>query len=1250
MSSLSPLSRGAGQVIRKKQEKLEVRFDPEDYLSWTPPETRCHVNSLLENSQDKKETWRTCLPKTYSTKTGALILYSEDLAKPSRKWEEPKKSKIRSRTKNQTLQIELHTLQDLAQAILAYGAKKIRKSKKGCPWQPYLHFLNDPEIQTDRQMRPGYSPKRYLLKLSQTWDPGLLQKLQREGYIRDPLLLEEHSQDHRKRQQDLSAVPPKYNLLHIYCSPWPYLQAEVEEQQTHPGLGPSSHKQSEERPRLSEERYEGEPNTRGMAQIPLRISVRKLSFHFRPQQTKETARSQDPPYKGIPRDRWTEVRQDRRTIQEHLDHNVKPKQAVGDPASENTSIDASELWCEKSHVTFYGGFFPGKNIIYTVTQRHLKNADGKEMKPSVDPGLFPPVQTGTHSECDGLTKKYKKQVPQIFQLPQICEDSSRAPWKKPNSSELSKELVILPLLVRLRKKAQPEGKKLKETCCIESKPKVAARDEQLAPLQNNLTFQLERCHERQPEIRGGLPNTAQDSFHLPPINKGELTGNGRKTKRKEACAVEKVHKGQRERHNGASISDSIMGPEREIVCPAPLGSVQTTDDLRHFGFVPDNEVEDGVLNEEKTAARHPPESTVAETLDEKEGFQLLAALKNRGSALCADRSLEIPQTQHAGKPQGNRNGFGNEPGAMENESPSLQFRKENQQSQGGLCRNNYLQQSEEEKGLSILTQTKRPKPKNGADFAEVPFLDTGRALDNLPLSDELKHLEPHLAHPTISEWEMESVPQANNIVMKLLDHSGEFKESVTMDVWPSEQHFGTGDEMALPENTSKKAKVTGSSRASAIIENKQMTKQKKRELKAIGSVSKEEKRPKKEGHRSQVFVVVKPRPKKAARKTGAYFKEKLGGVKGSETADEPNQGEGKREGDADMDQFDPFVEEEGGGRGGEKVKEDDEEEAGERDGNHLGSPPGQSRSPSSPIKEAAPLVLEESQPVSEDAGRPPGSHNSPGKEPPTVLHPPGVLNPDGSQADVVQENLSAKKEEAKRSRERMIAERAEKRRLAVERKRREQEELKRQEQEQQERMERMKEEMEQEQQRRIEEMRLRKQLLEEERQRLEEEAERRRQAEKAAQERMRQQEEEHRRKILEMQKKKQQEEKERAEAEKRRQKERELWLEEERRRLAEMAEEQRLEYEKQKQEEEEKVRREAEERRKKHEEAARIALEEARKHALLLARQKAELEKQQQFQYKLRVEASGLEQRQEISRPWVYSYFQHPYLKVGDDD
>lgn len=70
------------------------------------------------------------------------------------------------------------------------------------------------------------------------------------------------------------------------------------------------------------------------------------------------------------------------------------------------------------------------------------------------------------------------------------------------------------------------------------------------------------------------------------------------------------------------------------------------------------------------------------------------------------------------------------------------------------------------------------------------------------------------------------------------------------------------------------------------------------------------------------------------------------------------------------------------------------------------------------------------------------------------------------------QDLSQNKEEERLSREKIIAERAEKRRLAVERKRREQEEQKRQAQEQQECMERMKEEMQQEQQRRIEEIRL----------------------------------------------------------------------------------------------------------------------------------------------------------------------------------
>ncbi|KAB0356633.1 hypothetical protein FD754_000789 [Muntiacus muntjak] len=233
-----------------------------------------------------------------------------------------------------------------------------------------------------------------------------------------------------------------------------------------------------------------------------------------------------------------------------------------------------------------------------------------------------------------------------------------------------------------------------------------------------------------------------------------------------------------------------------------------------------------------------------------------------------------------------------------------------------------------------------------------------------------------------------------------------------------------------------------------------------------------------------------------------------------------------------------------------------------------------------------------------------------------------------------------KREQEKASRDRLRAERAEMRRLEVERKRREQEERRRLQQEQLERAERMKEELELEQQRRAEEIRLRKQRLEEERQRQEEEERRQWLQLQMAQERARQQQEEFRRKYQELQRKKQQEEAERAEAEKQRLKELEMQLAEEQKRLMEMAEEERLEYQRQKQEAEEKTRREAEDRWQKEEEAARLAQEEAMKQAQEQARQKDALKKHLHFHQELHKEASGLQWTHNISRPWVYSYFQ----------
>ncbi|XP_032967261.1 uncharacterized protein KIAA2012 homolog isoform X3 [Rhinolophus ferrumequinum] len=240
-------------------------------------------------------------------------------------------------------------------------------------------------------------------------------------------------------------------------------------------------------------------------------------------------------------------------------------------------------------------------------------------------------------------------------------------------------------------------------------------------------------------------------------------------------------------------------------------------------------------------------------------------------------------------------------------------------------------------------------------------------------------------------------------------------------------------------------------------------------------------------------------------------------------------------------------------------------------------------------------------------------------------------------------DLLAKREQERAFRDRLRAERAEMRRLEVERKRREQDEQRRLQQEQLERAEKMKEELELEQQRRAEEIRLRKQRREEERQQQEEEERKQWLQLQAAQERARRQQEKFRRKLQELQRKKQQEEEERTEAEKQRQKELEMQLAEEHKRLMEMAEEERLEYQRQKEEAEEKSQLEAQ-RRQKEEEAARLALEEAMKQTQAIARQKAALKKHLHFHQELRKEASGLQWTHNISRPWVYSYFQ--FLRI----
>ncbi|XP_074513640.1 uncharacterized protein KIAA2012 homolog isoform X1 [Sebastes fasciatus] len=217
--------------------------------------------------------------------------------------------------------------------------------------------------------------------------------------------------------------------------------------------------------------------------------------------------------------------------------------------------------------------------------------------------------------------------------------------------------------------------------------------------------------------------------------------------------------------------------------------------------------------------------------------------------------------------------------------------------------------------------------------------------------------------------------------------------------------------------------------------------------------------------------------------------------------------------------------------------------------------------------------------------------------------------------------------------------RAERRRQEVERKRREREEEERKQQEREQTEEKMKSELEGERRKRAEELRLKKLAEEEERRKREEEEQERARREQAQRERERRKQEERRRQMERLQRMREEEEQRRKVELEHLRLEEERRQEEERKKLQEMDESERIEYLCRKEQEEENMRNKVEERKRREEEAAMRAAEEARMQAELLARQMALLQQQLAFKRGLVLEAGGLEKTQGISRPWVYSYF-----------
>ncbi|ELU01044.1 hypothetical protein CAPTEDRAFT_219271 [Capitella teleta] len=219
--NLSLLSRGVGEVKLNGHEKVEVVLEPEDYMNYAAGESTilpplqpqyAHVplqpmysmGSSPRNSLQARESCQELhVPKTFTTRKGALLLFSEDYALKNR-FHETDSEQEEKTSQNK----DLRTVEDLTNSILKYGSRR-----HGTP-EINLHFLHDRNI---RRVRPGFSARRYLSRLTRSFDDNFLDSMLTKGFIYEKSIFENNaylpSSTKRRIDDDLSYMPAPYRIM-----------------------------------------------------------------------------------------------------------------------------------------------------------------------------------------------------------------------------------------------------------------------------------------------------------------------------------------------------------------------------------------------------------------------------------------------------------------------------------------------------------------------------------------------------------------------------------------------------------------------------------------------------------------------------------------------------------------------------------------------------------------------------------------------------------------------------------------------------------------------------------------------------------------------------------------------------------------------------------------------------------------------------------------------------------------------------
>lgn len=203
------------------------------------------------------------IPKTYTTRKGPLLLFSEDFVGKVELVNNEFNIDYDKRITNESImsyasttatsvkdKLSLKTMNDLRTSILTFGAPEIEpldESKhdidssyhlttttpavtaesianlKRESTQAYLKFFktNHNDKRMFNKIRPGFSAKRYLASWSKYWRPELFETLFREGKLKEETLFEssEILPNIKHRIDDnLSKIPPAYRIQHQWLA------------------------------------------------------------------------------------------------------------------------------------------------------------------------------------------------------------------------------------------------------------------------------------------------------------------------------------------------------------------------------------------------------------------------------------------------------------------------------------------------------------------------------------------------------------------------------------------------------------------------------------------------------------------------------------------------------------------------------------------------------------------------------------------------------------------------------------------------------------------------------------------------------------------------------------------------------------------------------------------------------------------------------------------------------------------------